>query len=92
MFCYASLLVELGYFKEVNINFLVVGHTHCSLDQNFSVLSKRIHDSAYIASPLALRDLLGIAHKDKNKRPWYNVALEVVHDYKVLSILHIFSL
>jgi hypothetical protein len=83
MFCYASLLVELGYFEEVNINFLVVGHTHCNLDQNFSVLSNKIFRSQYIASPLAMRDLLGIAHKDKNERPLYNVQIEVVHDYKV---------
>jgi hypothetical protein len=82
MFCYASLLVELGYFDEFNVNFLVVGHTHCNLDQNFSVLSSKINDAPYVASPLAMRDLLGIAHKDRLERPLYNIEVEVVHDYK----------
>jgi hypothetical protein len=41
MFCYASLLVELGSFDTVNINFLVVGHTHCNLDQTFSVCHRK---------------------------------------------------
>lgn len=42
MCCYAALLIELGLFDEININFLIVGHTHCNLDQNFSVLSNKI--------------------------------------------------
>ena len=84
MFCYTSLLVELGIFDEVNVNFLVVGHTHCNLDQNFSVLANKIHNAPYIGSPLAMRDLLSIAHKDERERPLYNIHVEVVHDYKVV--------
>ena len=84
MFCYASLLVELGFFQEVHVNFLVVGHTHCSLDQDFSVQSNKIYYSEYIASPLAMQDLLANAHKDRLQRPLYNIQLQVVHDYKTL--------
>jgi len=82
MFAYASLMVELGYFDEFNLNFLIVGHTHCNLDQNFSVLATKIHDAEYVNSPIAMRDLLGIAHKDLNERPTYNIKVDVVHDYK----------
>jgi len=33
MFCYLSMLIELMIFKEVEIGFLIVGHTHASIDQ-----------------------------------------------------------
>ena len=42
MFAYASALVENGYFDVLEVNFLIVGHTHSSIDQYFSVLSKAI--------------------------------------------------
>jgi len=45
------------------INFLVVGHTHCPLDQYFSVLSKAILKAIFIASPEALMELFDTAHK-----------------------------
>jgi hypothetical protein len=64
MFCYASLLVETGMVDEVNLNFLVVGHTHCNLDQEFSVHSKKINSSAWIGSPLAMQELYLNAHKE----------------------------
>ena len=57
MFCYASLLVEAGLVDEVYLSFLVVGHTHCNLDQEFSMHSKYISKSAWIGSPLAMQEL-----------------------------------
>jgi len=62
MFCYVSLLVELFLFKEVEICFLIVGHTHASIDQYFSVISKKIYNCDFIGSPLALLELIRIAH------------------------------
>jgi len=35
-----SMLVETKQVKYVELHFLLVGHTHCSVDQYFSVLSK----------------------------------------------------
>jgi hypothetical protein len=32
-------LVDLGYFEEVRIEFLLVGHTHSDIDQRFSSIS-----------------------------------------------------
>ena len=42
MFCFISDLIERGYYDEIEVFFLIVGHTHNKLDQWFSVLSKAI--------------------------------------------------
>jgi hypothetical protein len=34
-----ATLVGLGYFKEVRVGFLLVGHTHSDIDQRFSSIS-----------------------------------------------------
>lgn len=57
MFAYVSQLVEEGIFDKVEIYFLIVGHTHASIDQYFSVLSTKILKSDFIGSPLALAAL-----------------------------------
>jgi hypothetical protein len=82
MYSYASALVEMGYLDEVFMNFLIVGHTHCNLDQNFSVISKKVHSSEFIGSPVAMRALYNTAHDREEDRPLYNIHLEYVHDYK----------
>lgn len=58
MFTYASLLVQEKYFTKVEIFFLIVGHTHASIDQYFSVLSREILKTNFIGSPLSLEALL----------------------------------
>ncbi len=45
MFMYLSYLIETGILKEIEVNFLIVGHTHCSVDQYFSVLSRAVKES-----------------------------------------------
>jgi hypothetical protein len=82
MFCYASLLCEAGFADEINLSFLIVGHTHCNLDQNFSVLSKKIEDASWIGSPLALHELYSIAHSQEKHRPKLNIQLRYVYDWK----------
>ena len=39
MFGYLDLLVEYGAFKDVEVSFLPVGHTHEDIDQFFSRIS-----------------------------------------------------
>ena len=39
MFAYCASLVALGYFREVFLSFLIVGHTHEDIDQQFSIIS-----------------------------------------------------
>ena len=39
MFAYCASLVALGYFREVRLSFLIIGHTHEDIDQRFSIIS-----------------------------------------------------
>ena len=50
MFFYLSLLVEEGHFKQICVNFLIVGHTHSSIDQFFSVLSRKIKAQNFVGT------------------------------------------
>lgn len=59
MFAYVSLLVDKDKFDTVDIFFLIVGHTHASIDQYFSVLARQIFGCEFIGSPLSLHALLG---------------------------------
>ena len=79
MFAYASALVELGYFDAIDINFLIVGHTHSSIDQYFSVLSKAIKSAEFIGSPISLQALCSQAHKDR-ARPSVNRQIDVYYN------------
>lgn len=54
MFAWMSMLVETYTFDNVYVNFLVVGHTHASIDQFFSTLRNRINRTMFVGSPLAL--------------------------------------
>jgi len=42
------MLVQTRVFDEIDEFFLIVGHTHCLVDQYFSVLSGAIHKSMFI--------------------------------------------
>lgn len=59
MFAWVTMLVEADIFDVVDVYFLIVGHTHASIDQYFSVLAKQILQCDFIGSPLALEALLG---------------------------------
>lgn len=59
MFGYISLLIQDKCFKKVEIFFLIVGHTHASIDQYFSVLAREISKTNFIGSPISLESLLG---------------------------------
>jgi hypothetical protein len=39
MFTLCAALVGLEYFQEVQLCFLIVGHTHEDIDQRFSIIS-----------------------------------------------------
>jgi hypothetical protein len=42
MFTLCAALVGLGYFQEVQLCFLIVGHTHEDIDQRFSIISNTL--------------------------------------------------
>jgi hypothetical protein len=80
MFSYLSLLVEGKIFDRIYVNFLIVGHTHNSLDQFFSVLSAAIHKAKWIGSPLAFFHLVSTAPEGSN-RPLVMKFIHAVHDF-----------
>lgn len=63
MMAYCSLLVEFKRFDTIRMNFLIVGHTHNLIDQYFSVISTKIYQAMFIASPMALHALIMMSHK-----------------------------
>ena len=42
MFALCATLVGLGFFREVELSFLIVGHTHEDIDQRFSCISSTL--------------------------------------------------
>jgi len=69
MFGYFSHLIEQHEMDEVDVGFLFVGHTHCSIDQYFSTLSSAIAKADFIPTLDAIRYLLTVAHHDSTKIP-----------------------
>lgn len=92
MFMYVSVLLELGYFDEIDVGFLVVGHTHAPIDQKYSAIKSRTGRARFIASPPALWKLLGATsgqdiidyrgQPSKYVVPAAQYKISVVHDYK----------
>jgi hypothetical protein len=78
MFFYLSMLVELDIFDVVNVDFLMVGHTHSSIDQYFSQLSKIIGSAPFLGTPLALHHLFK-THLNE-RRPLVCRSVEVYFD------------
>lgn len=83
MFTYFSLLVEEHHFDRIDINFLIVGHTHGSIDQFFSVLAKAIDRVKFICSPLALVEVIRSAFVNDVKKRSISVIrqIRVVYNY-----------
>lgn len=80
MWCYLSYLNETFVYDRIEVNFLIVGHTHAKIDQYFSVLSRAIKNSPFIGSPLALIHLIANAHSDKGDRPAFVRQIHVYYD------------
>ena len=91
MFAYLSLLIEKGYFDEIRVNFLIVGHTHTTIDQYFSVITKKLFGKV-VLSPLSLQNLFNtcqnplinrqiFSHYDY--RTWLSPIINEVHFYQL---------
>lgn len=52
------MLVQQNHFQKIEVFFLIVGHTHASIDQFFSVIGGEIDLCEFIGSPLALEALI----------------------------------
>jgi hypothetical protein len=65
----------------VYINFLIVGHTHNSLDQNYSILSSARKATSFISSLEALMSCFQYAHDLPRDQPLYQHEILVEYDY-----------
>lgn len=84
MFGYLTQLVQENFFNEIDCNFLVVGHTHTSIDQYFGSLTKAIDLCKSIASPLSLWHVLrtvASSPDSKAKNPIVCRQISAVFDY-----------
>jgi hypothetical protein len=79
MFTYLSLLIEEGFFDTIQVNFLIVGHTHTTIDQYFSSVSKSLSKCSFIGSPMSFRNMLNSV---SDSPPMINRKLVVFYDYK----------
>lgn len=70
----------------IEVYFLIVGHTHSSIDQYFSVLSSAIGHSSFIGSPMSLHALFKTAHNKRKAilRPHIVRRLDVYYDYATM--------
>jgi len=86
MFAWWTHIVEECYFDSVQLFFLIAGHTHSPIDQNFSVQSAAITRAAFIGSKLAMRELFKVSHDltdqgNKEAAIAKVIEIEVYHDY-----------
>ena len=83
-FAYYSLLVESYLFDEIEIAFLIVGHTHASIDQYFSVISRAIKKATFIGTPLALLELIRRCHDESWHQPAIIREIKVYYDMQAM--------
>ena len=62
VFAFAAYLVKIGLFKRVNVNFMIVGHTHDKCDQYFSRVSTYLETHS-AKTPSAFAKALADAHE-----------------------------
>jgi len=83
------MLVEHFAFDKIRINYLVVGHTHSSIDQYFSTLRAKIDNEGkgrFIGSPLGLVELL------MNDQKYRSYGLRVMQQLTIIyEVSYVFS-
>lgn len=83
MFAYLSLLVELSIFDQIRFSFLIVGHTHCIIDQYFSVITNLLEACYFIGTPLAIEELLATRTQGSTfSNPRYQTHIHGIPDFK----------
>jgi hypothetical protein len=67
VFAYFSYLVQKGIFRQVDINFLPVGHTHEDIDQLFSVVNRRMKTHDVFTFPQLQEEIKNAFRRDSEK-------------------------
>ncbi len=87
MLAFATYLVEAGVFESIELNFLMVGHTHEDIDQFFSVIAgrfKRLVFQSSAATVISYEDFqkeVMAAFRDVEKKPKCVDRVAVCHDF-----------
>ena len=89
MFVFCAALVGLGFFAEVYLSFLLVGHTHEDIDQRFSVISSTL--KRYNID--SMQELLELIQKGASHTKAFTSArhLEYVWDWKKFSTPYLYK-
>jgi hypothetical protein len=89
MFALCTALVGLGYFQEVQLCFLIVGHTHEDIDQRFSIISNTLKRTNIDS----LKELLELVQWGTSYTEAFVSArhLENVRDWKSFITPHLFT-
>ena len=77
MFCFWSLLVHMGVFREVYVNFLLVGHTHEDIDALFGRWSMILKEIDFLTIPLLMKSFM-----DAESLPVIPHLIEEIPDFK----------
>ena len=78
MFCYWSLLVAKGIFKEVFVSLFIVGHTHNDIDASFGRWSMKLYEEDFSTIPLLMK-----SYMDLNSVPVIRHLIEKMPDFKI---------
>jgi hypothetical protein len=89
MFALCTALVGLGYFQEVQLCFLIVGHTHKDIDQHFSIISNTLKRTNIDS----LKELIQLVEKGTSYTEAFVSAqhLENVRDWKLFVTPHLLT-
>jgi hypothetical protein len=60
VFCFLSLLVAKGIFREVYVNFMLVGHTHDDIDALFGRWSMLLRKDNFPTIPLLMKSFMEV--------------------------------
>ena len=89
MFALCASLVGLGFFQEVELSFLIVGHTHEDIDQRFSCISNTLKRSDVDS----LKEMLNLIERGTSLTEAFVTArlLENVWDWKQFITPHLLT-
>ena len=79
--CFWSLLVAKGIFEEIQVSFMVVGHTHDDVDASFGRWSMKLREKDYPTIPLLMK-----SYMDLDDEPFIPGLIEEVPDFKSFII------
>ena len=77
MFCFWSLLVHMGVFREIYVNFLLVGHTHEDINALFGRWSMHLKENNFLTIPLLMKSFI-----DVESLPVIACLIEEIPDFK----------